>query len=414
MEQIKAIADRLEVENSRRMAANPAVQLNTEIVKEFIKSHRVLLYGGTAINDLLPKNAQFYNPEIDIPDFDFFSKTPQEDAMTLANKLHSRGIRNVEVKPGIHLGTFKVFANFEGVADITQLDEPIFESLWNENVTVDGVHYVTPNFLRMSMYLELSRPRGDVSRWVKIYKRLTLLNKYYPIRCKKYKPSTEVDAERRQFIKKILATYPVVLLGVNASQILTRKTNNWTVPVVLLAEKEVIAKIISGMDNLQTNTPTEILPPTTDILDSDKQPVIRFYETTACHSFHMVGGIRVASIPTIMQFFFAYIYSGASEDETNEILCVAQHLIDVANKRKERRFDILTPMNCIGNQDTIIDIKADKAELYAKLEKNKSSVDFLRYFFTYNPSDSLTRRKKKRDLLKKTRKDRLKAIGPIV
>jgi hypothetical protein len=396
------------------MAANPAVQLNTEIVKEFIKTHRVLLYGGTAINDLLPKKAQFYNPEVDVPDYDFFSKTPQEHAMTLADKLHSRGINNVEVKPGIHLGTFKVFANFEGIADITQLDEPIFESLWSADVTMNDMHYVTPNFLRMSMYLELSRPRGDVSRWVKIYKRLTLLNKYYPIACNKYTPSTELDAKKKEFVKKVLSDYPVVLLGISASQILTHRQNNWTAPVVLLAEKDVIKKIVSGKEKTRTNTPNEILPPTTDILDSDDQPIIRFYETTACHSFHMADGIRVASIPTIMQFFFAYIYSDGTEDKTNEILCVAQHLIDIANKKQSRRFAILTPMNCIGEQDSLVDLKINKADLYSKLEKNKSSVDFLRYFFTYNPNDSLTRRKKKRELLKKTRKERLKTIGPVV
>ena len=33
----------------------------------------------------------------------------------------------------------------------------------------------------MSAYLELSRPFGDVSRWEKVLKRLTLLNKHYPL-----------------------------------------------------------------------------------------------------------------------------------------------------------------------------------------------------------------------------------------
>ena len=34
------------------------------------------------------------------------------------------------------------------------------------------------------MYLELSRPKGDISRWEKVLKRLTLLNKNYPLRGK--------------------------------------------------------------------------------------------------------------------------------------------------------------------------------------------------------------------------------------
>ena len=33
----------------------------------------------------------------------------------------------------------------------------------------------------MNMYLELSRPMGDVSRWEKVVKRISLLNKYYPM-----------------------------------------------------------------------------------------------------------------------------------------------------------------------------------------------------------------------------------------
>jgi hypothetical protein len=41
------------------------------------------------------------------------------------------------------------------------------------------------------------------------------------------------------------------------------------------------------------------------------------------------------------------------------------------------------------------------------ISKSKSSVDFLKYFFTYNPRDTATRRKKAKDALRKTRKARL-------
>ena len=40
----------------------------------------------------------------------------------------------------------------------------------------------------MSMYLELSRPDGNITRWEKVLKRLSLLNKNYPLKdsvCKK-------------------------------------------------------------------------------------------------------------------------------------------------------------------------------------------------------------------------------------
>ena len=44
--------------------------------------------------------------------------------------------------------------------------------------------YCPPDFLRMLMFLELSRPLGDVTRWEKVLKRLTLLNNNYPLKAK--------------------------------------------------------------------------------------------------------------------------------------------------------------------------------------------------------------------------------------
>ena len=154
MEEIEKLVYEIEEENNRLAAASPDVRKSLEVVEQFLKHHPVMCYGGTAINNLLPPESRFYDPATDIPDYDFFSKTPQEHAVIIANKLVERGIPNVEVKPGMHLGTFKVFADFIGVADITFLDEVIFERLWKENITKNKIHYVTPNFLRMSMYLE--------------------------------------------------------------------------------------------------------------------------------------------------------------------------------------------------------------------------------------------------------------------
>ena len=52
----------------------------------------------------------------------------------------------------------------------------------------------------MSMYLELSRPKGDVSRWEKVLKRLIILNKNYPI---KYKMCNNASFIRKFEDKKL-------------------------------------------------------------------------------------------------------------------------------------------------------------------------------------------------------------------
>jgi len=106
MEDLAKIIEDLEDENNRAAAADPAIKTSMGVVEAFLKKHPVLCYGGTAINNLLPKKDQFYDPKVEVPDYDFFSKTPQAHAVIIANQLKKHGIKEVEVKPGMHLGTF--------------------------------------------------------------------------------------------------------------------------------------------------------------------------------------------------------------------------------------------------------------------------------------------------------------------
>ena len=179
-------------------ANNPAVKTVLGHVKDFVKRERVLCYGGTAINNLLPLSDRFYDPRYEVPDYDFYTETPQEHAMKLADEFHRMGFKGVEVKPGVHLMTYKVFVDFMGVADITYLHPPIFRKLWDENVHLNGIHYVTPNFLRMSMYLELSRPRGDVERWKKVYTRAAEQTLPCWLQTLERRPRTSRDDFRRE------------------------------------------------------------------------------------------------------------------------------------------------------------------------------------------------------------------------
>jgi hypothetical protein len=412
MEQdIGKLAEFLERENDKAAAADPVVKKGLTVVREFLTKHPVMCYGGTAINNLLPPSERFYDPIYDVPDYDFFSKTPAEHAMMLANQLHEAGIQEVEVKPGVHLGTFKVFADYVGVADITELDADIFDRLWSEQLVKEDIHYVTPDFLRMSMYLELSRPKGDVSRWKKVYARLTALNKHYPIVCNKEKGEKHapMSKEEKAELMEFLRTEDVVLLGATAAE--THTGMDWTLPAMVLATEEVIQKLIKDHD-YYVNEGSEILPPLYFIRNKDGVSNLRVYQTTACHSYHNVpGGYRVASIPTILQFFFAYMYSAATSSNIESISCIAQRLVDLADHKPKRRFALLTPIDCYGTQETLTDMRKHKAKLYTDLGKDKTSPDFLRYFFTYNPAADTTRRKKLRDLLKKTRKSRYGMTG---
>ena len=178
---LRMAVDKAETKIGKRIVTSEEVKKIISIVEDFLKKKSLICYGGTAINNILPQEDQFYNKDIEIPDYDFFTTTALEDAKELANIYYKKGFTDVEAKSGQHHGTYKVFVNYIPVADITMLPKGIFNAIKKDSIRVGGILYTPPNYLRMSMYLELSRPAGDTSRWEKVMKRLSLLNKNYPI-----------------------------------------------------------------------------------------------------------------------------------------------------------------------------------------------------------------------------------------
>lgn len=182
LEILRAAVDLMEKRKGSAIIQDPKVKKIISIVEEFIARKKLVCYGGTAINNILPEDAQFYNKDIELPDYDFYSDNALDDAKELADIYYKAGYEDVEAKSGVHHGTYKVFVNFTGIADITQMEPDLFKSISRDAIIKQGIRYAPPDFLRMSMYLELSRPDGDVSRWEKVQKRLTLLNAHYPLK----------------------------------------------------------------------------------------------------------------------------------------------------------------------------------------------------------------------------------------
>jgi hypothetical protein len=381
----------------KKAAGDPSIKQMMSIVHKFIQKQPVICYGGTAINNILPKEKQFYNPDIDIPDYDFFSETPQEHCIQLCKKLKKAGLQNIEAKPGLHLGTFKVFCEFIGVADISAINKDLFRKLWSESIVKDKIHYSPPNFLRMNVYLELSRPMGDVSRWVKVYKRLELLNSEYPIECPSLYGSIFEESlvpKIKEKIEDLLIKEKVILLGFNGS-LLQEEKQSWKLPLDLLVEEANVTKLtkqlieIFGKGIVKSRSYeeyAEILPAHTDIVEGNVL-FVRIYETMACHSYHeLKSGLHIASIPTLLNFFFGMLYADKEflqHTTRQRIICTAQRLIQMAKDSSKRKFKLLTPITCLGKQKELLDMRKERNELYEKTKSNKTL--FRKYFFSYKP-----------------------------
>jgi hypothetical protein len=404
----------------KRIANSEDVKDIIEIVENFIKKKNLICYGGTAINNLLPKEEQFYNKDVEIPDYDFFSHNALDDAKELANIYYDKGYTDVEAKSGQHHGTYKVYVNYMPVADITHLPKEIFEALNRDSIRVAGILYAPPNFLRMSMYLELSRPAGDTSRWEKVLKRLTLLNKNYPltsINCDnveiqremfdKSNEETIYDVVRETFINQsvvFFGGYAISLYSQYMPNKLRKKLNKIADFEVLSNEPETTAEIvkerlkdinIKNVEIIKRDSIGEIIPEHYEI-KIDNDTIAFIYKPVACHSYNIIHikgqNVKIATIDTMLSFYLAFLYTGKDyfKEFTDRILCMSKFLFDVQQKNRLEQKGLLKrfSITCIGHQESVEEMRAEKAEKYQELKNKKNSKEYEEWFLNYRPEDN--------------------------
>lgn len=415
---LRAAVDRADTRLHVQMANAPEVKDIIGIVETFLRDKQLVCYGGTAINNLLPREDQFYRQGEDIADYDFYSHQALADAKALADLYARKGYTEVEAKAGQHHGTFKVFVNFIPVADITSVPAALFRALKKESVQVAGIRYAPPNFLRMAMYLELSRPAGDVSRWEKVLKRLTLLNKHYPLtgrQCLSFQRDLEEPENRDQaeliydVVQQTLVDQGVVFFGGYALSLYAqymppaqRQQVRHIPDFDVLAENpRLVAEVVR--ERLQENHVRkvsiverpgvgEVIAPHYE-LKVDKDTVAFLYEPMACHSYNEIRKqgrtVKVATIDTMLSFWLAFLYADRPYYDKDRILCMASFLFEVQEKNRLaqkgllRRFSI----DCLGHQETVEEMRAAKSEKFAELRGNRQSPEYEEWFLRYRPAD---------------------------
>jgi hypothetical protein len=375
-------------------------------------------YGGTAINNILPTYAQFYNRDVEIPDYDFFSDRALEDAKELADIYYNSGYSEVEAKSGMHYGTFKVYVNFIPVADITYLEEQIYKSIQKEAITRAGIKYAPPNFLRMSMFLELSRPLGDVSRWEKVLKRLTLLNKYYPLKTNScatvdfqrvMEHDTNLSEKLYLTVRDTLIDQGVIFFGGYATSLYSRympasrSKNVKKIPDfdVLSEDIDTCSLIVleslkeagfTGCRQIKHDAIGELIPERIEILVG-KETLAFIYKPIACHNYNTITigekQINVATIDTMLSFYLAFIYADLPYFDKDRILCMAEYLFDVEQQNRLVQKGLLKrfTITCYGKQHRLEDIRAEKAQQYKELAEKRGTKEYDMWFLKYSPEN---------------------------
>ena len=431
---LRMAVDKAEQREKTKAVSTPEIKEIIEIVEDFLRKTKCICYGGTAINNILPKNDQFYNYDAELPDYDFYSTSALTHAKELADIYCKHGFSEVEAKAGVHYGTYKVFVNYIPIADITALDSGLYKAINREAIKIDGIVYAPPNFLRQSMYLELSRPAGDVSRWEKILKRLILLNKHYPLRAETCNHralqrgmDANLDNEKKLYylVRDSLINQGTVFIGGYAdalySRYMPKKLRRLIHKVpdfdVLAEQPDRVAIILKenlerdGFKHITIRKQKgigELVSSHYEILVG-KDTVAFIYEPNACHSYNTIKidgkVIKVATIDTLLSFYLAFTYANRPYHDIDRLMCMAQFLFQVQQKNRLaqkgllRRFSI----SCYGDQHTLESVREAKSAAYKRLANKRNTREYEEWFLKYSPCDKIKTTKSKTTKIKRTK-----------
>jgi Poly(A) polymerase catalytic subunit len=437
----------------KRVINSPEVQEMIQILEDFLKKKNLVCYGGQSINEELPEEDRFYNKDVDIPDYDFYSPNALDDAKELADLYYKKGYKECEAKAGQHHGTYKVYVNFIPIADISYMPKELFQIIKSEAIRIHGILYAPPTFLKMGMYLELSRPIGDNTRFEKVFKRLALLNKAYPLtslQCETMdfqRDLTENRSEEDEIyetVKNTLVHQGVVFFGGYAislySQYMPKNLQKKLEKVpdfdVISNDPETCAEIVKerlkdkGIKQVKVVKHAavgEIVPLHYEVRVG-KDSIAFIYEPVACHSYNVISiegqKVRVATIDTMLSFYLAFLYTNRPyyQQFSDRILCMAKFLFDVQQKNRLaqkgllKRFSIL----CYGHQPSVEEMRAEKSKKFKELKDKKGTREYEEWFFNYRPdqeekkSSITTKTSKPSKNSKSTKKKGKKTVKKVV
>ena len=369
---------------------NPVLRRALHIVEDFIKSKKRICYGGMAINAHLPLKIQFYDFTKNLPDYDFFTDEAEKDIDDLIRILTAENLPNIEAKLGLHEGTTKIYVDFNAVADITEVSSSFYNTLLRRSFVNKGIHYADANFLRMSMYLELSRPMGEVERWEKVFGRLYLFNKAVPLlkyKCKQL-PLSKLTSDQRKICLNYCSLNLLVYAGADLEPLYKNPSktmsNIWlkrsNYPVIAFSrdpfhDTNILKKLLENADKslklkiYKWSPDDEFIPFLLGIVNNGKI-VALIVKQTACHSYNTLSygksdevfnnshenALLVASLDTLISLYFSLSYIRGLEGLVKvPFNCMANKLVEISLATRDNlqpgAFPMF-PLTCSGHQTT--------------------------------------------------------------
>lgn len=335
----------------------------------YIKERKLIVYGGFALNALLPKVHRIYK-EKSLPDIDAFSSSAKRHAIEIADSLKKDGFEFVEVKSGMHKGTYKIFADFQPIVDITNVSASMYKYLSGDAPEVNGCYVCPVAFLMWSLYKELARPEGSGFRWEKIYKRYSVFHKHNKISSSPYPVPVEKNIDVFNKLQKIIKQNEMIVVGQQAvSLYLDTPTNNsddlYIYEILTTDMEEVFGKIKKEMnDAVLVKLPRRMLYEVSSHVGHVKVGDIKLckiYVTDACYSYQSKKGFRVGSVDTVLCFLYSqYITSTYFNNAEGRITPAIRGLIvGLESYANDLELTERFKTNCQGYEQSLLDVRKE-------------------------------------------------------
>ena len=370
------------------------------VVEVFLRKKHRLCYGGQAINAHLPAKYKFYDPNFSVPDYDFFTPNTTKDIINLVKDLKRAGFIEISVREGMHKGTVKVYVDYIPVADLTEIDPSLYKILSKREFKTDGISYLDANTLRMLMYLELSRPRGEVKRWQKVFERLSLFNEFIPFKVCKIvnEPHNRLTDTQLQFIINYIIKNNRIIAGTDLlsfykTALYNKKMKSQWIfttknPVIFFSsESEKDATIIMSELNfidetfsVKSYSPEVDLLPSMKIIMQGKNQLVFIIDIESCQSYFNIplkdDIIKIASMDTLITLYFSLGFVPSKYFNIASIECIANKLVEIsilARKNPEKFPLPFISIKCIGYQKSYASLIREKVKRITEKRKRKNN-----------------------------------------
>ena len=346
----------------------------------FLAKKKALMYGGTALNEILPASLKIYDAYT-LPDIDVLSPEAEKLAKKMVSFYKKMGHEAASFTEALHPGTYKVYVDGVQIADITLCDTKTYEKLLPHSVQSKQwkIKIVPPQYIRMTLHKIMSQP-NDAHRWDNFFERLKRFYKAYPIPnantvasrlCHEREKSPNNTLTWVPNVYKTLSPETVYLGQDEIHQILNNKKSQQTpFPVVALINEDLMTNAKMLKEKIPELEISKVFPrddfvPEHIIITFKNKPVVILFRPPTCIAFNEYKKKRVATINAMIDFLLAMSMSRYTHFKKDRFLmeCLANDLSKLQQKgNSTKKLLKQIVVSCYGPTTGIITMRRERAK----------------------------------------------------